>query len=107
MSEKLNVEVGDAVVVRSSWNNSYLSKVERITPKGAIRVNGILYDEYGREKGSNVWNRSHITKATEEDVKQIEEEKFITLTLVKLRKIKELSYEQAVEIERVLRDERR
>lgn len=102
--EKLDLKVGDKVIVKSRWNE-YISEVERITPKGAIRVNGTLYNEYGSQKGGDSWSRSYIEKATDEIIRELQEKAYITKTLVKMRECKSLTYEQAVSIRKILDNE--
>lgn len=43
--DKLNVNIGDKIIVTDRWNVRFISTVEKITPKGNIRVDGILYGE--------------------------------------------------------------
>ena len=99
--EKLDLKVGDKVVVVGNWSKS-IKTVERITPKGAIRVNGTLYDEYGYQKGGDIWQRTSIFKATKEDVRKIKENDFIRETIREMKLVSNLTYEQAVEIRKIL-----
>ena len=99
--EKLDLKVGDKVIVMSRCGTS-LREVERITPKGAIRVAGTLYTEFGSQKGGDPWGRSSIKKATEEDIREIKEKTYIAKTLRAMHECRELTYENAVEIMKIL-----
>lgn len=102
--EKLDLKVGDNVVVMSHWGIS-IRKVEKITPKGAIRVDGTLYNEFGSQKGGDSWSRSLIKKATEEDIREIKKANYIKKTLRAMHECKGLTYEHAVEIMKILESE--
>lgn len=98
----MDVKVGDEVLVEGRWSKSILT-VEKITPKGNIRVsNGALYDIYGSEKTSDVWNSTNITPLTPELKEQLYKEKIIKNTLKVLHDMKTLTYDQAMRIMEIL-----
>ena len=99
--EKLDLKVGDKVIVMSRCGKS-INTVERITPKGAIRVGGTLYHQDGYQKGGDSWNITSIKKATEEDIREIKEKTYIAKTLRAMHECRELTYENAVEIMKIL-----
>jgi hypothetical protein len=47
-----NLKVGDSVFINSRWGRS-LYQVEKITPKGFIKVAGELYTKEGFQRRSN------------------------------------------------------
>lgn len=72
MSDELNVKAGDKVII----NNSTIAVVEKVTPKGFIKVNGNLYYPSGVERTSASsfnYHRKHISEYTEEKAKAIAE----------------------------------
>lgn len=101
---KLDVKVGDTVIVYSTWGKS-IRKVECITPKGFIKVNGILYYEDGTQRGGDSWSRTSIKKATYEEITEINKNAYITKALKKMRECRDLTYEQAVGIMKILNSE--
>lgn len=103
----LQVKAGDKVIVVSSgwYCDDKIATVEKITPTGLIKVCGTLYYANGMERGGNSWSCSHLEEYTEEKGKKIRENLLISETCDKLRNIKELSYEQAVAINKILESE--
>lgn len=56
---------GDEVIVSSRWNKS-ISKVAKVTPKGAIRLeNGDLYNNFGYKKTTDRWCVTSIEPITD------------------------------------------
>lgn len=103
--EKLNVKAGDKVIYTSRFGGDKVAVVEKITPKGFIKVNGTLFTEYGINKGSDVWSRSYIRQATPELIQQVEQINFRNYVLNNLHSLKNITYEQAVEINKILKGE--
>lgn len=103
--EKLNVKVGDKVIYTNSMGVDKVATVEKITPKGFIKVNGTLYTEYGVERGGSVWHRSYIKQTTPELIQQVEQINFRKYVLNKLHSLKNIEYGQAVEINKILEGE--
>ena len=100
---------GDRVVVYSwGWaNSSYKeSVVEKITPKGFIKVNGSLFnpnDGYRRGDGGACLQNPNDNEVMER-VKKYQEDSFIRTILVDMWETRKITYEQAIEIDRILGD---
>ena len=89
-----NLKVGDLVFV--SWRmGTYLRKVEKITPKGNIQVNGIMFNKNGSERGGDVWSKCYLSEATPEAIKSFQEEITIKKAIKLMREIKTITLEQA------------
>lgn len=100
-----NLKVGDSVFVNSAYGFA-LCKVEKITPKGFIKVAGKLYTKDGVNRSSS-WDWSTIRPASAEEIEQFRKEKFIADVIKKLRSVTKLQYEQAVEVNRILFEDRK
>ena len=100
--EKLNVKVGDKVIYTNSMGVDKVATVEKITSKGFIKVNGILFTDCGSERGGDVWHRSCIRQATPELIQQLEQITFRKYVLNKLHSLQNIEYGQAVEINKIL-----
>lgn len=96
-----NLKVGDIVFVTGRFGRS-LHQVEKITPKGFIKVAGTLYTKDGYQRGSDGWTFTSIHPASAEEIEQFKKEKFIAAVVRKLHSVSELQYEQAVEINNLL-----
>ena len=96
-----NLKAGDKVFV---WytGSCQLDVVEKITPKGFIKVNGSLFTKDGLERGGSVWYHASIEPATEEKIAEYNRERFIRATIKRMREISKISYEQAVQINEIL-----
>lgn len=99
-----DLKVGDYVLV--CYNSSKrIKKIEKITPKGFIKVDGTLYNQNGDERGGNVWFLSHIKPATKEEVKaylkQEKEQKYIRQVISYINSIP-MTFEQATRIADIL-----
>lgn len=107
MRDKIqNVKVGDLVFVY--YNRTiHLAPIQKITPKGFIRVDGTLYDEYGSQKGGDAWYRSFIRVPSPEEIEEYNKRKFIAQVIGKLQKLKtdDVDYETAVSINDLLFNE--
>lgn len=92
-----NLKVGDYVFV--SWRmGTSLRKVEKITSKGNIKVNGILFNKNGAERGGDVWSKYYLNEATPEAIKSFHEELTIKKAIKLMREIKSITIEQANKI---------
>ena len=92
-----NLKVGDYVFV--GWRTgTSLRKVEKITPKGNIKVNGIMFNKNGSERGGDVWSKCYLSEATPEAIKSFREEKTIKKAIKIMREIKTITLEQANKI---------
>lgn len=105
--EILNVKAGDEVVYTPSQNNGnrQIKTVEKVTPTGRIKLVGSSkqFNKNGDEIGGDVWSRAWISKATEQEIQEIQEEKFIRECLCKIKKVHELTYAQAIKIATILK----
>lgn len=96
-----DVKAGDYVFIVSRLKRS-LHQVEKITPKGFIKVAGTLFTKDGFMRGGSSYIRTFIYPASAEAVEQYRKEKFIVDVVEKLQRVDNLRYEQAVEINRIL-----
>lgn len=100
--EKLELQVGDEVLVTSLYRHS-IKKVKRITPTGNIRLeDDSYYDAYGYVKSSDSWDNGRLYLLTPEKKKAFVENAYIAKTISELKKIEKLSYEQAVKIMEII-----
>lgn len=101
-----NLKQGDKVIVSnySGWGPSiyYEEVVERITPKGMIRVAGYLYREDGNRRGGGAC----LENPKDEEVKEILEDQrkriFSLKVLKTMRSMNEITYETAKKIGEIL-----
>ena len=101
-----NLKVGDYVFV--SWRmGKSLRKVEAITPKGNIKVNGMIFNKNGAERNSDVWSKCYLGEATPETMKSFREELTIKKAIKLMREIKSITIEQANKIIELLDDMRK
>ena len=96
-----NLKAGDKVFVRS-YGSCRLDFVEKVTPKGFIKVSGTLFKKDGFERGSSVWYHTSIEPATEEMIAEYNKEKFISATIKQMHETLEISYGQALKIRKIL-----
>lgn len=103
MRDELNVKAGDKVIVHARFSK-YIAEVEKITPTGRIRVKGTYYDKHGHQIGGDIWSRSLITIATEEDIERLNQERTILDTIRRMNNFRgNLRYEDAVKIDDILK----
>lgn len=99
-----NLKAGDNVFVCCRSGRT-LHQVEKITPKGFIKVDGTLYKKNGFQRGGdNPWYSYHIRPASDEEVEQFQKDRFVAAVIRKLNSIKNLPYEQAVAIYGILEE---
>ena len=48
-----NLKVGDEVIISQRFNNDRVVKIEKITPKGFIKIGNYLFYPNGKERGGN------------------------------------------------------
>lgn len=92
-----NLKVGDKVFVCWRMGRS-LRSVEKITPKGYIKIGGSLYNTDGSERNSDVWSRCHLSEATPEAIKLFGEQLTIKRAMQLMQSTKEITLEQANKI---------
>lgn len=61
---------GDRVIFSSPAGDT-VKKVETATPKGFIRVYGVLFDKSGFQRGGNTWSRAMLLEPTVERLREI------------------------------------
>ncbi len=108
MNDKLNVKVGDKVIYHPSGScaRKSIATISKITPTGRIKISGSMtqYDATGREMGNTrAWSSTRISEATEELIQEIEQQIVIDNCLRRISSIKEITYDQAVEILNILK----
>lgn len=92
-----DLKVGDKVIVSSLYRKS-VGTVEKITPAGNIKVNGILFNSNGWERGGGAWDRSYLSKATPENIEIIKQESTIAKAKKLMRETTNITFEQAKSI---------
>lgn len=106
--EKLNVKVGDKVIVRCGAEPDRIAEVTKITPTGRIKIDGrndIQFTPYGEEMGNRDmfgW-RCYLYEATAGEMVRIKHEDVVRRAVYKMQNFKaSLSYGDAVEILKIL-----
>lgn len=94
------LKVGDAVIVQTDSLDRVM-RVERITPTGRIVVGGTTFTPDGWLYGSGYWSAS-LCEATPEAIDSIRKNKKITSVFKLIKDTKSITYEQAIEIEKIL-----
>ena len=92
-----NLKVGDKVFVCWRMGRS-LRTVEKITPKGYIKVGGSLYNTDGSERNSDIWSRCYLSEATPEEIRLFAEQATIKRAIKLMQETKEITLEQASKI---------
>lgn len=96
--KELNVKVGDKVIVRSNLSSDRIATVVKATPTGRIRIDtnqGVQFDKYGIEMGSDVWGRKYIKLCTPEDEKRIKEVATIKTVIKYMHEVEIINIDQA------------
>lgn len=107
MNDFRNLKKGDKVIVcyfsLFGPKDEKVAVVERITPTGLIRVDGRLY----RPNTGTCRNNDNysLTAYSEEKGIRIMQENTVSDMLAKLHQLEQLSYEQAVQIDKILTKE--
>ena len=99
--DRLDVKVGDTILVCGMWYKRRISTVQKVTPTGKIRVDGNLYDANGFRR-INKWESEYIQKPTSEQLKQVRDEYKINKALKMCHEVKVLTIEQAEKIVDIL-----
>lgn len=103
MNDFKNLKKGDKVIVcyfSILESDKKVAVVERITPTGLIRIDGRLY----RPDTGTCRSNDHFSLEiySEEKGIRIMQENTVSNTLAKLHQLEQLSYEQAVQIDKIL-----
>ncbi|MGL6201136.1 MAG: hypothetical protein ACRC3H_19625 [Lachnospiraceae bacterium] len=105
MQEKLNVKEGDEVL-RCGISSKSLLTVKKITPSGNIRTSdGRLFDPYGRLKGGDRWDFDSLKEYTGEAKEEYIRRSAIGKAHSLMLGCRKISYEQALEIIKILEGE--
>jgi hypothetical protein len=99
-----NAKVGDKVILSSRFNDNKIVTIEKITPKGFLKVGNSLFYPDGRERATG-WYTAHIQPATQEQIEKIERKQFVRVVLKKLHELKDITYEQAVLFADILKEQ--
>ena len=97
-------KIGETVIVtqRGCRSRKKIGKVQEIAKAGNIRVDGILYNKLGTQRGSDSFWGSWIKSATAEEIEEIRHEGVIQRCRDKMNDLTEkeglLTYELAVKI---------
>lgn len=95
------LKAGDPVFVSGMIRT--LCVVEKITPKGFIKVHSVLYDPYtGRQRGDSGCYCTYLTEATPEDINAYKQGLVIRNALEKMHRALSVTYEQALLITNIL-----
>ena len=104
----IEVKKGDKVFVSSCYRTE-VKEVEDITPKGFIKVMGVLFNpQTGRERTSDPYNFRIISPATPEELERFMKAKFIRKVCALMRDdnyiINHMTYNKAVRILNILEE---
>lgn len=96
-----NLKAGDLVIV-CSRSCQRVCKVEKITPSGLIKADGILFYKSGSERGGDTWNRCYLRVATPQLVQEIQDNATIQKAFKLMRSIPKITLIQAKKIIEIL-----
>lgn len=96
-----NLKAGDMVIISNRYGQS-LRKVDKITPAGFVRVNSFLFNQDGRERGGNTWERSYLREATPELIQELREKETIKKAYNLMKNKTNINLEQAKKIIEIL-----
>lgn len=96
---------GDKVIVcidRGFYSQNIIATVDKITPKGYIRVGDMLFDpDTGVARGGV----DYLLEATPEAMQEIKKRYYVNMTIKKMHTINKLTYKQALGIMAILDSE--
>ncbi len=103
-NEFKNLKVGDKVFVCYTGRTA-VRAVEKITPTGLIKVDGILFNINGSARGGGAYCRTHIEIATPEKIEKIKQDVYIKKVMANLKELKteDVTFEQAEEINKIFK----
>lgn len=103
-NEFKNLKVGDKVFVYYTGHTA-IKVVEKITPTGLIKVDGILFNTNGRVRGGDTYCRTYIEIATPEKIEEFKQRIYIKKVMNNLKnlKIEDVTFEQAEEINKIFK----
>lgn len=85
--EKLNVKVGDKVILQGRWSEESIHTVEKITPTGLIKVCGYTFYDDGSQRGGDTWSGFRLIEATPEAIQRIKDRKTVRKAISMCRKV--------------------
>lgn len=85
-NEFKNLKVGDKVFVYYTGRTA-IKAVEKITPTGLIKVDGILFNANGYARGGGAYCRTHIEIATPEKIEEFKQRIYIKKVIDNLKKL--------------------
>ena len=108
MKNLKDVKVGDKVILKVGgwWRSKSVETVEKITPKGYVKVRGELYvvNDDGTEASVRGSASSWLYPYTEEEGRKISEARYIASVKRKMNDFNgELTVEQAKQISEILK----
>lgn len=100
-----NLKAGDKVLLYNQYRRK-ITTVEKITPKGFIKVDGILFNSNGAERGGSIYGSYHIEPVTDEREQELRREFFVNNTKKRLKEFdfNNITYEQACKIALLLNE---
>jgi len=100
-----NFKVGDKVLLYNQYLRR-ITTVEKITPKGFIKVDGVLFNSNGTERGGDIYGSYRIEPITDEREQELRREFFVSSTKKKLKEFNfnNITYEQACKIALLLNE---
>lgn len=104
MNDLRNAKVGDKVILSTRFNDDKIVTIDKITPKGFLKVGSSLFYTNGIERASG-WYTAHIRPATQEQIEKIEKKQFVKAVLNKLHNLKDITYEKAVLVMKLLKEQ--
>lgn len=98
-----NLKVGDKVIVTTNLRGERISTVQGITPKGFVKVDGMLFHQDGSQRTTS-WYYSRIEEYSEEKAEQMRQQRIIDEAFGRMRccNKNKIDYEMAVKILKIL-----
>lgn len=95
-----DITKGTLVFIHTNGRNKSFACVEDITPKGFIKVNGVLYNPQNLcARGLGRWEVNYISVPTESEIEDYKKERFTNNIKQKVKAaIADIIYEQAIDL---------
>lgn len=97
-------KIGETVIItqRGCRSRKSVGKVQEITKAGNVRVDGILYNKSGEQRGGDIWWGNWIKPATAEEIEEVRKERIVQRCRDKMNDLTQkeglLTHELAVKI---------
>ena len=101
-----NLKEGDKVIINGRYSRS-VRTVEKITPAGNIKVNGLLFNKNGIERNGDTWSKFWLSEATPFEVTEITRNAVISKARSLMKETTKLTFEQAQKIIAILTEKGR